>query len=143
MEIMTVCEPGFEPKRAHATDAGVDLRACTGAAVTIRPGDQVEIASGVRVELPAGFFGMVCPRSGLACKHGITLANSPGIIDCGYTGEIRLTVVNLSRTAYTVRPGDRIAQLLVLPCALPRFVQAASLPDTERGEGGYGSTGVA
>lgn len=142
MEIMTVCEPGFEPKRAHDTDAGVDLRANLDGAVTIAPGSQVEISSGVRVELPRGYFGMVCPRSGLACKHGITLANSPGIIDCGYTGEIRLTMVNLGSTAYTVRPGDRIAQLLVVPCELPTFVQATGLPDSERGTDGYGSTGV-
>jgi dUTP pyrophosphatase len=143
MEIMTVSQPGFEPHRAHSFDAGADLRACIDGAVTIRPGEQVEVSSGTAIELPRGFVALVAPRSGLACRHGITLVNSPGIIDCGYTGEIRLTLTNLSKSCYTVRPGDRVAQLLVLSCELPRFVAAASLPDTERGNGGYGSTGVA
>ena len=140
-EIRCVCDERLLPTRAHDDDAGADMRADIPAPVTINPGESKWVGTGVRVEIPEGHFGLQCARSGIACNHGVTLANGVGVIDSGYRGEVRARLVNLGLAPYTIQPGERICQLLVLPCELPRFECVAALPESERGEGGYGSTG--
>lgn len=130
---------GDTPGYAHEGDAGLDLRASD--TVTIEPGDSALIGTGLRVEIPAGHVGLVFPRSGLGSK-GITLRNAVGVIDSGYRGEIKCALWNTTGEAYTVEAGDRICQLVVMPFATCQVVEVAALSDSERGEGGYGSTGV-
>jgi dUTP pyrophosphatase len=134
-------DPGAQlPSAQHPGDAGLDLRAL--ADVKVGPGERAMVPTGVAVAIPRGFAGLVLPRSGLASKSGLTLANSPGLIDSGYRGEVVCAVVNLDRdTPVLVSAGDRIAQLVIvgLPAIDPAWV--IELPDSERGEGGFGSTG--
>ena len=128
------------PQYAHAGDAGADLLAAED--VQVSPGERVTIGTGVAIALPDGYVAFVVPRSGLAAKHGITLVNSPGTIDAGYRGEIRVIVLNTDVSEpYTIRAGDRIAQLVIVPVARARFVPVERLPGSERGHGGFGSTG--
>ena len=128
------------PEYAHPGDAGADLVATEG--VVLAPGERATVGTGVAIALPDGYVGLVVPRSGLAARHGITVVNSPGTVDAGYRGEIRVTLLNTdSESSYTVTDGDRIAQLLVLPVSRARFVPVEKLPGTARGEGGFGSTG--
>src|SRR4051812_39125636 len=130
------------PEYAHPGDAGADLRSTE--AVTLGPGERRLVGTGVAIALPDGFAAFVVPRSGLAAKHGITIVNSPGTVDAGYRGEIRVTLLNTDRTEECrVSAGDRIAQLIVLPIPPVRFVPVDSLPGSARGEGGFGSTGYA
>ncbi len=128
------------PRYAHAGDAGADLVAAE--AVRLEPGERALVGTGVRIALPDGHAAFVVPRSGLAAKHGITIVNAPGTIDAGYRGEIRVALLNTdSREAYDVAVGDRIAQLIVMPVQQAVFVPVDELPDSARGEGGFGSTG--
>lgn len=128
------------PSYAHPGDAGADL--VSSEAVTIAPGGRVTVGTGVAIALPDGYVAFVVPRSGLAAKHGITIVNSPGTIDAGYRGEIRVILLNTdAREPYEVAVGDRIAQLVVMPVTRARFVPVTTLPGTERGQGGFGSTG--
>ena len=128
------------PQYAHPGDAGADLVATEG--VVLAPGERATVGTGVAIALPDGYVGLVVPRSGLAARHGITVVNSPGTVDAGYRGEIRVTLLNTDgKSSYTVAVGDRIAQLLVLPVSRARFVPVEKLPGTARGEGGFGSTG--
>lgn len=128
------------PARAHDGDAGLDLYASELA--RIGPGERWQVGTGVAVEIPDGHAGFVLPRSGLARKYGISLVNAPGLIDSGYRGEIKVLLLNNDPAeAFRIAPGDRIAQLVVLPVALPEPVEAESLSESERGEGGFGSTG--
>ena len=128
------------PSRAHDGDAGLDLYAADVA--TIEPGDRATVATGIAVEIPAGFAGLVLPRSGLAARHGIALVNAPGLIDSGYRGEIRVLLLNTDRRdRFEVSPGDRIAQLVVTPVADAEPVEVAELATSLRGEGGFGSSG--
>jgi dUTP pyrophosphatase len=129
------------PSAQHPGDAGLDLRAAVDAVV--QPGERVMIPTGVAVAIPEGHAGLVLPRSGLAAKHGLTMANSPGLIDAGYRGEVICAAVNLDREApVKVHVGDRIAQLVVvaLPDVEPAW--ADELPETRRGDSGFGSTGA-
>ena len=128
------------PTRAHEGDAGLDLYACEAA--HIGPGERWSVGTGIAVEIPDGHAGLVLPRSGLAREHGIALVNSPGLIDAGYRGEVRVLLLNTD-PAETVRieAGARIAQLVVTPVATPEPVEATALSDTARGDGGFGSTG--
>jgi dUTP diphosphatase len=129
------------PSAQHPGDAGLDLRAAVDAVV--QPGERVMIPTGVAVAIPEGHAGLVLPRSGLASKHGLTMANSPGLIDAGYRGEVICAAVNLDREApVKVHIGDRIAQLVVV--ALPHVepVWADELPESRRGGSGFGSTGT-
>jgi len=129
------------PSAHHPGDAGLDLRAV--ADVEVAPGERAMVPTGVAVAIPEGHAGLVLPRSGLASKHGLTLANAPGLIDAGYRGEVICAVVNLDPSApVTIAKGDRIAQLLIvaLPAVAPAW--ADSLPETARGDGGFGSTGT-
>ncbi len=128
------------PSRAHDGDAGLDLYACEAA--HIGPGERWSVGTGVAVEIPEGHAGLVLPRSGLAKKHGIALVNSPGLIDSGYRGELRVLLLNTDPAeTFRVQPGDRIAQLVVAPIALAEPVEVASLAESARGEGGFGSSG--
>jgi dUTP pyrophosphatase len=135
--------PGAElPTRAHEGDAGLDLRAAEPA--TIGPGERAAIGTGIAVEIPAGHAGLVLPRSGLALKHGIALVNAPGLIDSGYRGELRVLLLNTDREhEFELERGDRIAQLLIVPFAAAAPVDVAELSETDRGLGGFGSSGSA
>jgi dUTP pyrophosphatase len=128
------------PSRAHPGDAGLDLS--SNAELEVGPGERVLVPTGLAVAIPDGHAGFVLPRSGLASRHGITLSNAPGLIDAGYRGEVTVAVVNLDRERpYRIRKGERIAQLVVVavPEVLPR--ETAELRPSERGEGGFGSSG--
>ena len=129
------------PERAHSGDAGLDLRSV--ADVVVEPGERAFVRTGVAVAIPEGHAGLVLPRSGLASKRGLTLANAPGLIDAGYRGEVVCAVVNLDRReAVRVVRGDRIAQLVVVAVPAVTAEWADELPASARGEAGFGSTGV-
>ncbi|MBP2435486.1 dUTP diphosphatase [Microbacterium amylolyticum] len=128
------------PVYAHPGDAGADLVAAES--VRLDPGERALVGTGVRIALPEGIAAFVVPRSGLAVKHGITIVNSPGTIDAGYRGEIKVALLNTdAREPYDIAEGDRIAQLIIMPVARANFVPTAELPDSVRGEGGFGSSG--
>jgi dUTP pyrophosphatase len=131
---------GRLPEAQHPGDAGLDLRAAVGA--TVKPGERAMVPTGVAVAIPGGHAGLVLPRSGLASKRGLTLANAPGLIDAGYRGEVVCAVVNLDpHEAVEIAPGDRIAQLVVVEVPAVEPVWSEDLPPSARGEGGFGSTG--
>lgn len=121
--------------------AGMDVRADLSEAVTLAPLGRALIPTGLYVELPAGYEMQVRPRSGLAAKHGLTVLNSPGTIDADYRGEVKVILANLSDTPFTIEPGERIAQLVVARHERVEWVESEALSDTERGAGGFGSTG--
>ena len=127
------------PEYATPASAGVDLRASDGC--VIPPGGRALVPTGLRIALPEGYEAQVRPRSGLALKHGVTLPNSPGTIDADYRGEIGVILMNLGQEPFIVEPGDRIAQMVVAPVARVAWSEAEALDATERGEGGFGSTG--
>ncbi|MFV0252203.1 MAG: dUTP diphosphatase [Beutenbergiaceae bacterium] len=128
------------PSYAHPGDAGLDLVARVD--LTLAPGQRAAVPTGIALALPDGFVGLVHPRSGLARKHGITTLNAPGTIDAGYRGEIQVLLVNTDPVeSFTVRRGDRIAQLVVQRFAHADLVEVATLPGSDRGAGGFGSTG--
>lgn len=129
-----------EPVRATAGAAGIDLRACIDEPVVIQPGKTVRIPSGIALSLPEDYAAFVFARSGLGVKHGITLANSVGVIDSDYRGEILIGLINLSDLPYTVQQGDRVAQLVIMPVVLATLIKG-DIGDTARGSGGFGSTG--
>ena len=134
-------EEAVLPSFARDGDAGLDLVSAVD--VEVGPGERAMVPTGVAVAIPPGHAGLVVPRSGLASRRGLTLANAPGLIDAGYRGEVTCAVVNLDRTeAVAIKRGDRIAQLVivVLPAVAPRWAQ--ELPASARGEGGFGSTGA-
>jgi dUTP diphosphatase len=132
---------GALPSTHHEGDAGLDLRAAIDA--TVKPGERVMVPTGVAVAIPDGHAGLVLPRSGLASNQGLTLANAPGLIDAGYRGEVICSVVNLDREeAVDIRTGDRIAQLVIVAIPAVTAEWADELPETGRGEGGFGSTGT-
>jgi len=126
--------------RAHPGDAGLDLAAAE--AVTLGPGDRAAVATGWAVAIPQGMAGLVVPRSGNALRHGLTVANAPGLIDAGYRGELKVILVNLGTDPVAVATGDRIAQLVVVPVSLAAARVVDELPESDgRGDGGFGSTG--
>ena len=128
------------PSYAHSGDAALDLSA--NADIEVGPGERAMVPTGVAVAIPEGHAGLVLPRSGLASKRGLTLANAPGLIDSGYRGEVTCAVVNLDRQqAVSIRKGDRIAQLLIVPVSAVAPEWSDDLPASERGHGGFGSTG--
>ena len=127
------------PTRAYEHDAGLDLAACEK--VELGPGERAAVGTGLAVAIPEGHAGFVQPRSGLAASHGITVLNTPGLVDAGYRGELKVVLLNTDRTEpFVVEPGMRIAQLVVVPVALPEPREVDELPDTERGEKGFGSS---
>ncbi|MFL5884030.1 MAG: dUTP diphosphatase [Thermoleophilaceae bacterium] len=128
------------PAPAHPGDAGYDLRAAEPA--RIEPGERRSVATGVALEIPDGYAGLVLPRSGLAARHGIALVNGPGLIDSGYRGEVRVLLLNTDREdTFDIDVGDRIAQLVLVAHASPELEEVADLADSVRGAGGFGSTG--
>jgi len=128
------------PSRAHEGDAGLDLYACESA--HIGPGERWGVGTGVGVQIPEGHAGLVLPRSGLARDHGIALVNSPGLIDSGYRGELRVLLLNTDPAeTFRVEPGDRIAQLVLTPIATPEPTEVPTLTESMRGGGGFGSSG--
>jgi dUTP pyrophosphatase len=122
--------------------AGVDLRAALAEPLRLAPGERRLIPTGIRVAIPPGYEGQVRPRSGLAIQHGVTLLNAPGTVDSDYRGEVGVVLANLGAEPFTVRRGDRIAQMVVAPVARAELVRTDALPETERGGGGFGHTGA-
>ena len=132
---------GTPPEYQNPGDAGMDL--VSTETVTLEPGARLLVPTGVSIALPQGYVGLVTPRSGLALKHGISMVNSPGVIDAGYRGEIGLILWNTDLSnAFTINEGDRIGQLLIMRVAEAQMIQVDSLPGSSRGMGGFGSTGV-
>ena len=130
------------PTRSTAGSAGMDLCALLDEPLTVAPGGRVTVPTGIAIRLPSPeTVGLIFARSGLAIKHGLALSNGVGVIDSDYTGEIRVGLVNLSDTAYTIEPGERIAQLVIMPVCLPETIEVEYLEQTDRGAGGFGSTG--
>jgi dUTP pyrophosphatase len=140
LEVRVLRPGGRVPVRAHPGDAGLDLAAAEAA--DLAPGGRAPVGTAIAVAIPSGHAGLVLPRSGLARRHGVTLANSPGLIDAGYRGELVVTLVNLGDAPHRVEPGDRIAQLVLVPVELWEAREVEELPQSDgRGEGGFGSTG--
>ena len=139
MEPWVNCVAPVKPQYQTAGSAGCDL--VSTEQVVIPPGEWRLIGTGLFLEIPDGFVGLICPRSGLAAKYGITVLNSPGGIDLDFRGEVKVILMNQSAQEYSVKIGDRIAQLLFTPIAHVKFMQRDQLNETERGEGGFGSTG--
>jgi len=134
-----VADGACAPERAHDGDAGLDLRAAEAA--VLGPGERANVGTGLAVAIPEGHAGLVLPRSGLAARSGVSLVNAPGLIDSGYRGELRVLLLNTDRDQpFTVEPGDRIAQLVIVAVISPEPVEA-ELDETMRGVGGFGSTG--
>jgi dUTP diphosphatase len=128
------------PTRAYPGDAGLDLYALEAA--VLEPGERASIRTGIAVEIPEGEAGLVLPRSGLAARHGVALVNAPGLIDAGYRGEIRVLLLNTDRSeAFELAPGDRIAQLVLVKVEAPAVEEVDELAVSERGAGGFGSSG--
>lgn len=144
MICIKVVNKGHQQLPAYATpqSAGMDLRANLSESVTIRPMQRTLIGTGLHIALPEGYEAQIRPRSGLALKHGITVLNTPGTVDADYRGEIMVLLVNLSDTDFTVNDGERIAQMVIARHEQGRMVSVEQLDQTERGEGGYGHTGV-
>jgi dUTP pyrophosphatase len=127
------------PARAYAGDAGFDLSACER--VELGPGERALVPTGLAVAIPEGHAGFVQPRSGLAAKHGISIVNTPGLVDSGYRGELKVTLLNTDRhEAFVVLPGMRIAQLVIVPIPEVDLIEVEELPESERGVRGFGST---
>ena len=142
--IVKVVNKGGQPLPAYATSlsAGLDLRADIQEPITIGPLERAIVPTGLCMEIPAGYEGQVRPRSGLAAKKGITVLNSPGTIDADYRGEVKVILVNLSNEAFTIENGERIAQLVLAKHECIEWKEVCSLEESERGEGGFGSTGT-
>jgi len=135
-----LAEAARSPAQAHEGDAGYDLHAAE--AVTIGPGERASVGTGIAVAIPDGQAGLVIPRSGLAARHGISVVNAPGLIDSGYRGELRVLLLNTDRDEpFTVEPGDRIAQLVLVRVETEELEEVEELDETVRGAGGFGSTG--
>jgi dUTP pyrophosphatase len=130
------------PAYATPLSAGLDLRAHLETAVTLQPMERKLIPTGLFIELPAGYEAQVRPRSGWALRHGITVLNTPGTIDADYRGELSVLLINLSTEAFTIEPGERIAQMVVARCEQVVWQPVETLSDTERGDGGYGHSGT-
>jgi dUTP pyrophosphatase len=132
---------GETPVYAHPGDAGADLHSAERH--VLEPGARATVGTGVSIALPFGYAAFVVPRSGLAARHGITVVNSPGTVDAGYRGEIRVTILNTDgEHPFTVEVGDRIAQLVVMPVTRAEFIRVETLPGSHRGGAGFGSTGI-
>jgi len=127
------------PSRAHTSDAGADLVASE--AVRLAPGERTLVGTGLSLAIPQGHAGFVLPRSGIAVRDGVTVLNAPGLIDSGYRGEIKVALINHGSEDFEIAVGDRIAQLVVMAVETPEFVEVEDLEATERGSGGFGSTG--
>jgi len=142
LQLPVINEGPYElPAYATQSSAGLDLKAVLAEAVTLGPLERKIVGTGLKIALPEGYEAQVRPRSGLAAKHGITVLNAPGTIDADYRGEIGVILVNLSNEPFTIQPGERIAQLVVAQYSQVEWSPVESLDSTQRGEGGFGSTG--
>ena len=139
LEVLIIAEPGFEPFYAKPGDAGCDLRSTDQ--LVLEAGARALVKTGIRIAMPDGYVGLVHPRSGLAAKHGITVLNTPGTVDAGYRGEIMVTLLNTSSEDFPIAVGDRIAQLVFQKVEHARFIAVSELPESTRGETGFGSSG--
>jgi dUTP diphosphatase len=140
VEFKVLADGATQPSRAHEHDAGYDLFAAEGA--DLEPGGRTSVGTGIAVAIPDGYAGLVLPRSGLAARHGIALVNAPGLIDAGYRGELRVLLLNTDPSeSFTVAPGDRIAQLVMIRAEELEFTETEELPGSARAVGGFGSTG--
>jgi len=128
------------PQRTHPGDAGIDLQARVDA--VLATGEWGMIPTGIAVAIPDGYAGLVAPRSGLAARHGVSVVNGPGVVDAGYRGEINVILINQGSQPVVFSRGDRIAQLVVVPVVIPELAEVAQLPDSARGSGGFGSSGI-
>ena len=143
LKIRKVSENAVIPKRATGGSAGLDLCACIDAPITLNGGETALIPTGLAIELPSAEYGaFVFARSGLAIKHGIGLLNAVGVIDSDYRGEINVGVINQIGEAYTIEPGERVAQMVILPVSMMPVEEVETLGETDRGAGGFGSTGT-
>lgn len=142
LKIKRIKENAIIPKAATGGSAGMDLYACIDSDITIKPKERVLISTGIAIALEsADYVAYIYARSGLAVKHGITLSNCVGVVDSDYRGEVKVGLINLSEQDYTVTSGDRIAQLVIAPVIMPEVVESDTLDETERADGGFGSTG--
>lgn len=139
-----VVNKGHQQLPAYATplSAGMDLRANLDEPIVLKPLQRVLVSTGLHIALPAGFEAQIRPRSGLALKHGITVLNTPGTVDADYRGEVKVLLINFSDTDFTINDGERIAQMVIARHEQAQFEEVMELDETERGEGGYGHTGV-
>ena len=143
LKIRKVSENAVIPKRATGGSAGLDLCACIDAPITLNGGETALIPTGLAIELPSAEYGaFVFARSGLSIKHGIGLLNAVGVIDSDYRGEIKVGVINQIGEAYTIEPGERVAQMVILPVSMMPVEEVETLGETDRGAGGFGSTGT-
>jgi dUTP pyrophosphatase len=143
MKVKIVNKSGFQlPFYATELSAGMDLKASIETPIELDTLERAMVPTGIYIELPAGYEAQIRPRSGLAAKHGISVCNSPGTIDADYRGEIKVILVNLSKEKFTINPGERIAQMAIVPYVTADYVLCDSLDETERGAGGFGSTGT-
>jgi len=141
LAVQRLREDAVVPERAYAGDAGLDLVSCER--LVIAPGERAVVGTGIAVAIPDGHAGLVVPRSGLAARHGIGIVNAPGVVDAGYRGEVRVVLVNHDLAeSFTVEPGMRIAQLVIVPIAVADPVDVGELPATQRGVAGFGSSGA-
>lgn len=137
-------ENGYDlpiPARATPGSAGFDLRAAVRTPMCLDEGERARVPTGFAVQIPDGFVGLVCPRSGLACQLGVTVLNAPGIIDADYRGPLDVLLINLGRAPFSLERGDRIAQLVIVPAPIVTAIEVDTLDETER-KGGFGSTGI-
>lgn len=139
IEVKLLHADALAPVRAHPGDGGADLFSVDE--IVIPPGERREVGTGIALAIPQGYAGFVQPRSGLAFKHGIMVVNSPGLIDAGYRGEVRVSLYNSARVPFCVKKGERVAQLVIQRIEEPSFVSVTELPETSRGAGGFGSSG--
>ena len=130
------------PEYQSLAAAGADLHAFLDSDLILKPGERAAVPTGICLEIPQGYEGQVRPRSGLALKNGIGLLNSPGTIDSDYRGEVKVILINLGQEPFTIKNGDRIAQIVFSPVIQAEFIPMDKLPGSERGDGGFGSTGV-
>lgn len=142
LKIKKIKNDAILPTRGSEKAAGVDLYACIDKPITIHPGEQVTFGSGIACDFPKGYFGAVVPRSSVGIKRHLTLPNNLGVIDEDYNGEIMVALKNIGKDEQTINPGERIAQMILLPYVIFNIEETDSLSATERGEGGIGSTGI-
>ncbi len=139
LQVVRLREEARIPARAYAGDAGIDLATCE--AIELAPGERALVATGLAVAIPEGHAGFVQPRSGLAARHGIAVVNAPGLIDAGYRGEVKVVLLNTDESeTFTAEPGERVAQLVVLPVPAVAVREVEELPSSERGTRGFGSS---
>lgn len=141
IRVKRLCPQAVVPTYGSEFAAGADLYACLDAPVTVQPGETYWVSTGISLEIPQGYAGFVYARSSMGAKRGLAPANKVGVIDSDYRGEVRVVLLNHSKESKTIAPGERVAQLVIAPVYTPGFEEVEELDDTQRGAGGFGSTG--